>query len=212
MFGRRNKTNAYHPQGWENQYNLDPNFLYGNQQGLNRQQPLPQQYNAPYWNAMPGNWPNQYTQQENPVNPYIQQENLVNPYMQQSNLVNPYIQQGTPMNPYLQQGNPYWNQPNLMANSKNDYSKKLFQNPLEPEGDPIYGNYNPQADYQNFNPYPQHAFMPKQPSGLKSVMNSFKSQDGNLDVNKMVDTAGQMMNAVTQVSSMVKGLGGMFKV
>jgi len=43
-------------------------------------------------------------------------------------------------------------------------------------------------------------------------MNSFKTQDGTFDVNKMVDTAGQMMNAVTQVSSMVKGLGGMFKV
>ncbi|WP_226676973.1 YppG family protein [Mesobacillus jeotgali] len=192
MFGRRNKTNSNHPQWWEYQYNHDPNFLYGNNQGLNRQQPLPQQYNGPYWNANPGNWQNQYMQQENPVNPYLQQ--------------------GNPINPYMQQGNPYWNQPNPMAGSKNDYSKMLFQNPLEPEGDPIYGYYNPQADYQNFNPYPQYAFMPKQPSGLQSIMNSFKSQDGNFDVNKMVDTAGQMMNAVTQVSSLVKGLGGMFKV
>lgn len=192
MFGRRNKTNAYHPQLWEYQYNPDPNFLYGNHQGLNRQQPLPQQYNNPYWNAMPGNGGNQYMQQENPVNPYMQQ--------------------GNSMNPYMQQGNHYYNQHNPMYESKNDYSKMLFQNPLEPEGDPIYGYYNPQNDYQNFNPYPQYAFMPKQPTGLQSIMNSFKSQDGNLDVNKMVDTAGQMMNAVTQVSSLVKGLGGMFKV
>jgi hypothetical protein len=191
MFGRRNKTNANHPQWWENQYNLDPNFVNANNQGLNRQQPYPQQYNAPYWNAAPGNWPNQYIQQENPVNPYMQQ--------------------GYPMNPYMQ-GNGSWNQPNQMGGNKNDYSKMLFQNPLEPEGDPIYGYYNTQNDYQNFNPYPQYAFMPKQPSGLQSIMNSFKSQDGNLDVNKMVDTAGQMMNAVTQVSSLVKGLGGMFKV
>ncbi|MBT2639061.1 MULTISPECIES: YppG family protein [unclassified Bacillus (in: firmicutes)] len=191
MFGRRNKTNASHPQWWENQYNLDPNFVNVNNQGLNRQQPYPQQYNALHWNASPGNWPNQYIQQENPVNPYMQQ--------------------GYPMNPYMQ-GNGSWNQPIQMAGNKNDYSKMLFQNPLEPEGDPIYGYYNPQNDYQNFNPYPQYAFMPKQPSGLQSIMNSFKSQDGNLDVNKMVDTAGQMMNAVTQVSSLVKGLGGMFKV
>ncbi|MBT2642007.1 YppG family protein [Bacillus sp. ISL-41] len=191
MFGRRNKTNANHPQWWENQYNLNPNFVNVNNQGLNRQQPYPQQYNAPYWNTAPGNWPNQYIQQEN--------------------LVNPYMQQGYPMNPYMQ-GNGSWNQPNQMGGNKNDYSKMLFQNPLEPEGDPIYGYYNSQADYQNFNPYPQYAFMPKQPSGLQSIMNSFKSQDGNLDVNKMVDTAGQMMNAVTQVSSLVKGLGGMFKV
>ena len=203
MFGRRNKTNAYHTQGWENQHYLDPNFFYGNHQGLNRQQPLPQQYNASYWNGVQGNWPtNQYMQHENPVNPYMQQENPVNPYMPQ----------GNSMNPYMPQGNPYLNQANPMAKNNNDYSKMLFQNPLEPEGDPIYGYYNPQADYQNFNPYPQYAFMPKQPSGLQSIMNSFKSQDGNLDVNKMVDTAGQMMNAVTQVSSLVKGLGGMFKV
>jgi len=43
-------------------------------------------------------------------------------------------------------------------------------------------------------------------------MNSFKGQDGSLDINKMVDTAGTMMNAVSQVSSMVKGLGGIIKV
>ena len=53
--------------------------------------------------------------------------------------------------------------------------------------------------------------MPKQPGGIQSIMNSFKSQDGTVDVNKMVNTAGQMVNAVTQVSSLVKGLGGIFK-
>ncbi|AEH53575.1 conserved hypothetical protein [Heyndrickxia coagulans 2-6] len=41
-------------------------------------------------------------------------------------------------------------------------------------------------------------------------MNSFKSQDGSIDFNKMVNTAGQMINAINQVSSMVKGLGGLF--
>jgi hypothetical protein len=181
MFGRRNKTNAYQPQWWVNQYSQDPYLYNGNNHNLNRQQPLPQPYNTPYWNAMPGNWQNQYSPQGYPVNPYIQ-------------------------------GNPQWNQPYPIAESKNNYPKMLFQNPLEPEDDPIYGYYNPQADYQNYNPYPQNAFMPKQPSGMQSIMNSFKSQDGNLDINKMVDTAGQMMNAVTQVSSLVKGLGGMFKV
>jgi len=61
------------------------------------------------------------------------------------------------------------------------------------------------------NPYPKQSFIPKQPSGVQSIMNSFKAQDGSLDLNKMVDTAGQMMSAVTQVSSMVKGIGGIFK-
>jgi hypothetical protein len=181
MFGRRNKTYVYQPQFWENQFYQGPNSFNGNNQGLNRQQPLPQQYGNQYWNPMPGNWQNQY------------------------------MNQGIQNTPYIQ-GNPQWNQPYQTADPKSNYSKMLFQNPLQPEDDPIYGYYSQQADYQNYNPYPQYAFMPKQPSGLQSIMNSFKSQEGNLDINKMVDTAGQMMNAVNQVSSLVKGLGGMFKV
>lgn len=181
MFGRRNKTHAYQPQFWENQYYQGTYNLNGNNQGLNRQQPYPQQYVNPQWNSNQGNWQNQYIQQDYPINQYMQ-------------------------------GNPQWNQPYSMAQPKTNYSKMLFHNPLQPEDDPIYGYYSQQADYQNYNPYPQQALMPKQPSGLQSIMNSFKSQDGNLDINKMVDTAGQMVNAVTQVSSLVKGLGGMFKV
>ena len=165
MFGRRNKPNAYQPQFWENQLHQDPYNLYGNNQGLNRQQPLPQQYYNQYWNPMPGNWHNQYMPSNYAVNPNMQV-------------------------------NPQWSQPHMAPDYKNNYSKMLFQNPLQPQDDPIYGYYNPQQDYQNFNPYPQQAFMPKQPTGVQSIMNSFKSQDGNLDVNKMVDTAGQMMNAV----------------
>jgi hypothetical protein len=71
-----------------------------------------------------------------------------------------------------------------------------------------YGQYNQPFSH----PYPKQSAIPRPPTGVKSIMNSFKTQDGTFDVNKMVDTAGQMMNAVTQVSSMVKGLGGMFKV
>ncbi|QJX62722.1 hypothetical protein HLK66_14400 [Niallia circulans] len=47
---------------------------------------------------------------------------------------------------------------------------------------------------------------------MKSIMNSFKSQDGSLDFNKMMDTAGMMMNAMNQVTGLVKGVGGIFKV
>ncbi|WP_409251140.1 YppG family protein [Bacillus sp. SCS-153A] len=94
------------------------------------------------------------------------------------------------------------------------YSHQYFQNPLQPE-EPSY--YPQQPGYNNYhgmtNPYPKGSFMVKpQSSGMGTIMNSFKSQDGSLDFNKMVNTAGQMMNAVSQVSSMVKGLGGMFKV
>jgi hypothetical protein len=94
------------------------------------------------------------------------------------------------------------------------YSHQYFQNPLQPEETSYYtqqGGYN---EYQGMtNPYPKGSFMVKpQSSGVGTIMKSFKSQDGSLDFNKMMNTAGQMMSAVNQVSSMVKGLGGMFKV
>jgi YppG-like protein len=88
----------------------------------------------------------------------------------------------------------------------------LFQNPLQPKEEIASSQYNPQMNgYPVMNPYPKPNGMLKQPGGIQSLMNSFKSQDGTVDVNKMVNTAGQVVNAVTQVSSLVKGLGGIFK-
>ncbi|PLR99937.1 hypothetical protein CVD19_01210 [Bacillus sp. T33-2] len=104
------------------------------------------------------------------------------------------------------------NHPNIYYQPKQNYSQLLFQNPLEPPK-PTYGYYSQAPGYvNNMNPYPKLAIMAKPPSGFQSIMNSFKSPDGSLDVNKMIDTAGQMMNAVSQVSSVVKGLGGVLKV
>ncbi len=97
------------------------------------------------------------------------------------------------------------------------YSQKdsqfLFQNPLQPQDEMVHQKpYMPMNGYPMMNPYPKQNAMPKQPGGMQSLVNSFKSQDGSVDFNKMVNTAGQMMNAVNQVSSLVKGFGGMFKV
>ena len=95
------------------------------------------------------------------------------------------------------------------------YSLNIFQNPLQPLDQPQPYYYpNPVNNVANIYPnqYPKNAFNVKQPSGISSVMNSFKAQDGSVDINKMINTAGQMMNAVSQVSSMVKGLGGVLKV
>jgi hypothetical protein len=94
------------------------------------------------------------------------------------------------------------------------YQNQFFQNPLQPDENTYYqqqGGYN---EYPGMtNPYPKGSFMVKPPSsGVGTIMNSFKSQDGSLDFNKMMNTTGQMMNALNQVSSMVKGLGGMFKL
>lgn len=109
---------------------------------------------------------------------------------------------------YIQPQQQYSTQPNMYKDSQ-----FLFQNPLQPQEE-LFSNsnqYQPMNDFMNANPYPKQNFMPKPPGGMQSIMNSFKSQDGSIDFNKMVNTAGQMMTAVNQVSSLVKGLGGMFK-
>jgi hypothetical protein len=145
-----------------------------------------------------------------------------NPY--QPNLANvgmyPYQQQ----NPYfVQQMQPfgYNNYPSGPTQQSYQYSTKqyppnnaqfLFQNPLQPMEEPAINPYGSANPYPNMNPYPKQNWAMKQPGGMQSIMNSFKSQDGTVDINKMVNTAGQMMNAVSQVSSLVKGFGGIFKI
>ncbi|HEY2420410.1 MAG TPA: YppG family protein [Neobacillus sp.] len=106
-----------------------------------------------------------------------------------------------------QQKMPFPNQPYPQKDTQ-----FLFQNPLQPQDDMAPKPYMPMNGYPTMNPYPKQNVLPKQPGGVQSIMNSFKSQDGSVDFNKMMNTAGQMMNAVNQVSSLVKGFGGFFKV
>jgi YppG-like protein len=101
--------------------------------------------------------------------------------------------------------------PNTQVNQAG-YTNPYFENPLQHEE---YNPYQMKAMQQQpyANPYPKASFMAKPTnSGMGSIMNSFKSQDGSFDFNKVMNTAGQMMGAVNQVSSLVKGLGGMFKL
>lgn len=121
------------------------------------------------------------------------------------------------INPYLfQQENQGYHQqqPMFQPSTNTPYSQTIFQNPLHPpeESYAQKQQFIQPNSYPYMNPYPKGSFITKPPSGMKTVLNSFKSQDGSLDINKMVDTAGQMINAVSQVSSVVKGFGGMFKV
>lgn len=108
---------------------------------------------------------------------------------------------------------PYHGNQPYQNGTKQKLSEAVLQNPLQQPEIP-FQNQSPYGPYQQpfSHPYPKQSAIPRPPTGMKSIMNSFKTQDGTFDVNKMVDTAGQMVNAVTQVSSMVKGLGGMFKV
>jgi len=43
-------------------------------------------------------------------------------------------------------------------------------------------------------------------------MSQFKTKDGTYDINKMMSTMGQMVNAVNQVGTMIKGLSQTFKM
>ncbi|MFZ7943076.1 YppG family protein [Neobacillus sp. 19] len=123
---------------------------------------------------------------------------------------NPYYPQG--MQQYAQSLQPGFASQNVSYPNQ-QYTQKdsqfLFQNPLQPKDQPQ--PYMPMNGYPMMNPYPKHSVIPKQPGGMQSLMNSFKSQDGSVDFNKMVNTAGTMVNAVNQVSSLVKGFGGFFK-
>lgn len=89
-----------------------------------------------------------------------------------------------------------------------DEQHKLFHNPLQPKN-PHPTHYHP---YNGFQPYPKPNNNVKPPGGnLGSILNSFKLENGSLDINKMANTAGQMMNALTQASQMAKGISAVFK-
>lgn len=126
----------------------------------------------------------------------------------------PYLMhQGYYPDVYSNQGNytnSYAGYPQLMNQG---FSQSVFQNPLLPKEDSYYPYYSQQMGNQpSYNQYPNQIFMQKQPGGMSSLLNSFKGKDGSMDLNKMVNTAGQMVSAISQVSSMVKGLGGFLKV
>lgn len=75
------------------------------------------------------------------------------------------------------------------------------------------GNFIPnQMSMPFMNPYPTQGQSAKpQTSQVNSFMNQFKGQDGNVDMKKMMDTAGQMMNTVNQLNNMFKGIAATFK-
>ncbi|KOP83199.1 YppG family protein [Cytobacillus solani] len=197
MFGRRGHSAYTAPfpahQPYSNMNRYGPSMY--NQHFYRQQQ-------SAFYPNLPEQWGSSYSQQTVPYNqmpphgynPYPISHPSVNPYHGAA----PYHNYG--IQPYGQQKQP------------NDI-QSIFQNPLEPEPDSNFTNSKQQYSVNPYmNPYPKQSFIAKQPSGVKSIMNSFKGQDGTLDINKMVDTAGSMMNAVSQVSSMVKGLGGIIKV
>jgi len=82
----------------------------------------------------------------------------------------------------------------------------------KPNGYPYVSNaYSPYTTpYPTPYPKPTPFISPPQP-GIQSIMNSFKKPDGNFDFNKMMDTAGQLMSTMNQMSSLFKGVSQFFK-
>ncbi|WP_050615385.1 YppG family protein [Bacillus testis] len=163
-------------------------------------------YQLPYGQQMPSSYMQQSGYQPNygpyGQNPYpsAQTDMYSQPFPQQPMAVN---QAYSPSNPSFNGVTPF-SQPFPMATA-NKKGLSPFANPLQQKG--------PQPSYNGIpHPYPKQASIQKeQPSGFKSIMNQFKTQDGSIDVTKMMNTAGQMMGTVNQVQSMFKGIGGIFK-
>jgi hypothetical protein len=77
--------------------------------------------------------------------------------------------------------------------------------------------YHPMWQPPTFSPYPTpypkpHSSIKPQAPGWQSIMSQFKTKDGTYDINKMMSTMGQMVNAVNQVGTMIKGLSQTFKM
>lgn len=121
---------------------------------------------------------------------------MYQPYPEQPMTIGPLPGPTIPQ-PYQQ---PYYYQP------QSAQTFNPFDNPLQPQVK--------RPPLQQFaNPYPKQQFMQKpQPSGFQSVLNQFKTQDGSVDVTKMMNTAGQMVNTFSQMTSVFKGVGGLFKL
>lgn len=187
MYGR-NRSNYFINHGFSGQMNYrNMGYYPANSQPVSRNQPY-------HYQAV----------QSMEWHPYQQQ----NPYFQAN-----FQSQYQPYDLTYQPGGNLLQMPNTTGHYPTKDAQFLFQNPLQPKEEIPPNQYMPQMNgYTVMNPYPKPNAMIKQPGGIQSLMNSFKSQDGTVDVNKMVNTAGQVVSAVTQVSSLVKGLGGIFKV
>lgn len=164
-------------------------------QGVNERM-MPYPYNPNPGQQHPSLHPNPYYF----GNGYLPNQHMVNQhyYGQWSH---PNYHHSSPFNSYAQSND-----------TNNVNSQTLFQNPLQPEPNNQLNASHQMNGYYSMNPYPKLQSIQKPTGGLHSVMNSFKGQDGSIDFNKMVNTAGNMMNAVTQVSSVVKGFSSIFKV
>ncbi len=115
-----------------------------------------------------------------------------NPYM----LYNMY-----PFEPY------HGTQPNYFQPFQLSFMNGMSQPTFYPPQSPMMPQMNPYTMYPATNKQNYKKQSQGQTAGL---MSQFKTADGNYDINKMMNTAGQMMNAMNQVTGIVKQVGGFF--
>lgn len=145
-------------------------------------------------------------------NPYMNMNQGWNGMMNQNHAAQMYGNENN--QPYYQQQQAYSGYEQNYFHPQNGYKpnhQNVFQNPLQQQEE-AYQPMMQNMQQQYMNPYPKQSFIPKKQGNMKGLMNSFKTQDGTFDFNKMLDTAGMMMNAMNQVTGVVKGVGGIFKV
>ncbi len=148
---------------------------------------MQQQY--PYFNRRSRRRENEYFQSF----PYYDQQ--LTGYQNSQNLNSMYSQQMA--HPYYQGYNQHFQTPfqqSYFGGHEGHVNSGFMNNP-----------------YPTPYPKPMPYFKQQQPSGLQNVLSQFKKSDGQLDFNKMMDTAGQMMNAVNQMGGLFKGVTSMFK-
>ncbi|MEH6851385.1 YppG family protein, partial [Bacillus pseudomycoides] len=84
---------------------------------------------------------------------------------------------------------------------------QMNQSMFYPPKQPTQSSFYPHTPYPMMN---KQNSTKQQPSQFSSFMSQFKTSDGNYDINKMMGTAGQMMNAMNQITGIVKQVGGFF--
>ncbi|CDQ21513.1 YppG-like protein [Halobacillus karajensis] len=125
-----------------------------------------------------------------------------------------------PYNPYYYNYNNSWyrypaNSPYDQMNYQQMYTNQNQGTPLGyNDFNQMYGFQNPYMNSYNYTGYtetgnPNPSF--NVGSMSKGVMNYFQNEDGQLDIDKMMSTTGQVVKTVKEVSPIVKGIGSFVK-
>ncbi|PPA71227.1 YppG family protein [Jeotgalibacillus proteolyticus] len=90
------------------------------------------------------------------------------------------------------------------------YGRMPYHPPAPVQG-PVVTNIPQGQGIEPYNPEAYPAFQqPFQQKPSSSWLEIFKTEKGNVDVNKIMSTAGQMMSTAQQFGSLVKGIGSLF--